>query len=118
MKWQPPIPEDLWATVPPAAQTAILQLVLQYEQQLRAAQPGAAPARPVGSPPPPLPSGEPPEPGAGLAELTGKTFSNFEIGPLVAAGNVGAVFRAKDVTKPGRAVAFQVLRPELCGDAD
>src|SRR5215207_7780888 len=105
MKWEPPIPADLWAQVPPAAQTAILQLVLQYEQQLRAAQPGAAPARPPGAAPPPLPGTDPAGPAAGLGELTGKTFSNFEIGPLVAAGNAGAVFKAKDTTKPGRAVA-------------
>ena len=117
MKWEPPIPADLWAQVPPAAQTAILQLVLQYEQQLRSAQPagGTMPARPLG--PPPLPADGPPDT-AGLGELTGKTFSNFQIGPMIAAGNAGAIFKAKDTTKPGRAVAFQVLRPELYGDPD
>lgn len=118
MKWEPPIPADLWAQVPPAAQTAILQLILQYEQQLRTVQPGTAPARPGGPTPPPLPNDEPPGASSALSELTGKTFANFEIGPMLAAGNTGAVFRARDTTKPGRAVAFQVLRPELCGDQD
>ena len=118
MKWQPPIPEDLWATVPPAAQTAILQLILQYEQQLRAGQPGTAPARPLGAGPPPLPDDGPPEASSALGELTGKTFTHFQIGPMIAAGNTGAVFKAKDTTKAGRAVALQVIRPELCGDAD
>jgi eukaryotic-like serine/threonine-protein kinase len=50
-----------------------------------------------------------------MAELVGKSFSNFSIGALIAAGNNGAIFRAKDTTKPGRAVALQVLRPELSG---
>jgi serine/threonine protein kinase len=115
MKWQPPIPAELWAQVPPAAQAAILGLILQYEQQLRSV-PGAA-GRPA---PPPLP-GDVPEPNAesaALAELAGKTISHYELGPMLAAGNMGAVFRAKDTTKPGRQVAFQVLRPELCRDED
>jgi serine/threonine protein kinase len=53
-----------------------------------------------------------------MADLVGKTFSHFEIGQLVAAGNTGAIFRAKDTTKPYRAVAMQVLRPEVCGEDD
>ena len=120
MKWQPPIPPELWAQVPPAAQTAILQLILQYEQQLRTLQPagGTMPARPFGASPPPLPNDEPPGASSALGELTGKTFANFQIGPMLAAGNTGAVFRARDITKPARAVAFQVLRPELCGSED
>jgi transposase len=38
MKPQPPIPEDLWRQIPPAAQAAVLALVQQYEQRLQALQ--------------------------------------------------------------------------------
>src|SRR5438309_5882882 len=34
----PPIPAELWNQIPPAAQTAILALVQQYEQRLQALQ--------------------------------------------------------------------------------
>src|SRR5947208_10305882 len=34
----PPIPAELWSQIPPAAQTAILALVEQYEQRLQALQ--------------------------------------------------------------------------------
>lgn len=114
MKRQAPIAQDLWDQVPPAAQVALLGLILDYEQQLRTlqAQPAAAPAAP---PPPPPPPPKPAPATSPMAELVGKTFSNFEIGPLLATGNNGALFRAKDVTKPGRVVALQVLRPELAG---
>lgn len=112
MKWQPPIPAELWAQVPPAAQTAILQLILQYEQQLRGSH-VTAPAG--GAVPPPLP--DTPD-DSGLAELVGRTFSHFELGPMLAAGNIGAVFRATDTTKPGRLVAFQVIRPDLGREQD
>lgn len=118
MKRLTPIPEELWDQVPPAAQAAILGVILQYEQQLRAVQ--------VQPQPPAFPPALPTPPAAGMAnkppdlssmaELVGKTFSHFEIGPLLATGNSGAMFRAKDTTKPGRVVAFQVLRPELFKD--
>jgi serine/threonine protein kinase len=115
MKRQTPIPEELWDQCPPAAQAAILGLIVQYEQQLRAAHSGPPP---TGSQSPP-PSGAPVRlEGSGIAELVGKTFSHFEIGALVATGNSGAIFRAKDTTKPYRTVAFQVLRPELSGGDD
>ena len=88
-----PIPQDLWDQVPPAAQVAILGLILNYEQQLRAlhTKSGAAPA-----PPPPLPKAvEKPAVVAAMGELIGKTFANFGIGPMLAAGNTGAIFRAQ-----------------------
>src|SRR5436309_8553793 len=115
MKRQTPIPEELWDQCPPAAQAAILGLILQYEQELRAAHSGPAPA---GGPPPVPGAGVPVKPpaDAAMADLIGKTFSHFEIGPLLAAGNTGGIFRAKDTTKPYRAVAMQVLRPEVCGE--
>jgi serine/threonine-protein kinase len=116
MKWQPPIPAELWDQVPPAAQAAILALILQYEQQLR-----GSPAASTAAGPPPLPGGprfEPDGETSPLAEMVGKTIAHFELGPMIAAGNTGAIFKAKDTTLPGRKVAFQVLRPELCRDED
>ncbi|MBO0697394.1 MAG: hypothetical protein J2P46_03305, partial [Zavarzinella sp.] len=117
MKRQTPIPEELWDQCPPAAQAAILGLILQYEQQLRAAH-SAVPAPGGGPPPVPSAASVRAAEGSGMADLVGKTFSHFEIGPLVAAGNTGAIFRAKDKTKSYRAVALQVLRPELSGGDD
>jgi eukaryotic-like serine/threonine-protein kinase len=117
MKWKPPIPAELWAQVPPPAQAALLGLILQYEQQLAAARSaGAAVTMPAVSASPPAPPEE--EEVSPMADLVGKTFAHFEIGKLMATGNSGAMFRAKDMTKEGRLVAFQVLRPELCGDED
>src|SRR5262245_24456536 len=116
MKWQPPIPAELWDQVPPAAQAAILALILQYEQQLR-----GNPAASTAAGPPPLPGGprfEPDGETSPLAEMVGKTIAHFELGPMIAAGNTGAIFKAKDTTLPGRKVAFQILRPELCRDED
>jgi serine/threonine protein kinase len=115
MKRQTPIPEELWDQCPPAAQAAILGLILQYEQQLRAAHSVPVPG---GSPPLATAAAFRAAEGSGLADLVGKTFSHFEIGPLVAAGNSGAIFRAKDTTKPYRAIALQVLRPDLSGGDD
>jgi serine/threonine protein kinase len=114
MKRHTPIPEELWDQCPPAAQAAILSLILHYEQQLR----GMPSALPSGGPgPPALPLAKPAATSP-MAELVGQTFSHYEIGPLLASGNSGAIFRAKDKTKPGRAVALQVLRPELSGGDD
>ena len=59
MKWQPPIPAELWDQVPPAAQAAILALILQYEQQLR------------GGPAAPTALNAANGSGAGIAELSG-----------------------------------------------
>ena len=113
-----PIPQELWDQVPPAAQVAVLGLILNYEQQLRTLQSKSGTA-PGPAAPPPVPSGPRTTEatvGAGaLAELVGKTINHYTIGKMVATGNNGAVFRAKDTTKPGRAVAFQALRPEVSG---
>lgn len=112
MNWQPPIPPELWAQIPPAAQAAVLQLILQYEQQLRGmpAQPGNASASRATMSAPALRDNSP------LANLVGQQFSHFEIGPLLAAGNSGAMFRATDVDKPKRSIVIQVLLPELGRD--
>jgi len=111
MKRHTPIPEELWDQCPPAAQAAILSLILHYEQQLRGMQP-SAPSTALG--PPPLSFAKAKETSP-MAELVGKTFAHFQIIYLEASGNSGAIFRAKDTTKPGRTVALQVLRPELSG---
>jgi serine/threonine-protein kinase len=115
MKWQPPIPAELWDQIPPPAQAAVLALILQYEQQLRGNPAAAGPS------PPPVPGRRPFDPdveASPLAELVGRTFAHFELGPMIAAGNTGAIFRARDTTYPGRKVAMQVMRPELCRDED
>jgi serine/threonine-protein kinase len=113
---KPPIPEELWKQIPPAAQAAILGVILDYEQQLRNRP---APAGPAGGPPPVPGVALPRAADAGsMADFVGRTISNFEIKALIAAGNTGAIFKARDTTKPGRAVAFQILRPELSADED
>jgi serine/threonine protein kinase len=47
-----------------------------------------------------------------LTELVGKTLSHYEIGQVLAKGNSGLVFGARD-TKEDRVVAFKVLWPEF-----
>jgi serine/threonine protein kinase len=47
-----------------------------------------------------------------LADLTGTTLSHYEIGPVLANGKSGIVFKARD-TKDGRTVALKVLWPEF-----
>src|SRR5262245_21941923 len=113
-----PIPQELWDQVPPAAQVAILGLILNYEQQLRNLQAKSGGISAPGGPPPVAGGSRTAEAAVGagaLAELVGKTINHYTIGKLIAAGNNGAVFRARDTTKPGRAVAFQALRPEVSG---
>src|SRR5262245_29630686 len=115
MKRQTPIPEELWDQIPPAAQAAVLGLILQYEQQLRAVHVPSAATALAG--PPPLPGADPSEADkSGMAGLVGKTFSNYTLTQLVAAGNTGGIFRATDTAKPERRIAFQVIRPEMIKD--
>ena len=54
----------------------------------------------------------PQAPAAQVAELTGKTLSHYEIGPAMAKGRTGMVFRARDA-KVDRPVALKVLWPEF-----
>jgi serine/threonine protein kinase len=49
---------------------------------------------------------------APLPELAGKTLAYFEVGPVLAKGHAGLVFRARD-TKEDRTVALKVLKPEV-----
>lgn len=51
-------------------------------------------------------------PGDRLPELTGSSLAHFAIGPMIAKGRSGVVFRARD-SRNGKAVALKVLRPEM-----
>ncbi|HEV3260658.1 MAG TPA: FHA domain-containing serine/threonine-protein kinase [Gemmataceae bacterium] len=59
----------------------------------------------------PKPAGEP------LDRLSGQTLAHYEIGPVLAKGQTGFVFQARD-TKDDRTVAFKVLQPEFSKDED
>jgi serine/threonine protein kinase len=47
-----------------------------------------------------------------LSDLSGKTVSHFEVGPVLAKGRSGVVFKARD-TKENKEVALKVLWPEI-----
>ncbi len=47
-----------------------------------------------------------------LSDLSGKTVSHFEVGPVLAKGRTGVVFKARD-TKENKEVALKVLWPEI-----
>jgi serine/threonine-protein kinase len=52
-----------------------------------------------------------PETAAEIAELSGQTISNYTLGPIVATGQTGVIFRATD-TRNGKAVAIKALGKE------
>ena len=47
--------------------------------------------------------------------LTGQTISHFELGPVLARGNTGTIYKARD-TRAGKDVAFKVLYREIAHD--
>ncbi len=49
--------------------------------------------------------------------LTGKTFSHYELGNLVARGKTGTVYKARD-TRDGKDVAFKVLHSDFTQDPE
>ena len=49
--------------------------------------------------------------------LTGKTISHYELGPLLATGRTGMVYKAHDV-RAGKDVAFKVLHPDFTSDEE
>jgi serine/threonine protein kinase len=57
------------------------------------------------------PSAEP------LAALSGQSLGHYEVGPVLAKGQSGVVFKAED-TKDGQTVAFKVLHPEISRNED
>jgi serine/threonine protein kinase len=52
-----------------------------------------------------------------LSDLSGKTLSHYEIGPVIGEGNAGMVFHATD-KKDQRSVAMKVLLPEFARDEE
>jgi serine/threonine-protein kinase len=65
--------------------------------------------------PPPMPGVLPQLPPDRLRELVGHTMSHYTLGPALAPGPVGTVFRAKD-NKDGHDVALKVLPTEFPAD--
>src|SRR5688500_11443246 len=49
--------------------------------------------------------------------LSGQRLGAYEVGPLIGAGGMGEVYRARD-TKLNRDVALKVLLPAVAGDAE
>jgi serine/threonine-protein kinase len=49
--------------------------------------------------------------------LTGKTITQYELGPVVAVGRTGTVYKARD-TKDGKDVAVKVLHSDFTSDDD
>jgi serine/threonine-protein kinase len=49
--------------------------------------------------------------------LTGKTISHFELGPLVATGRTGTVYKARDL-RDNKEVAFKVLHSDFASNAE
>jgi serine/threonine protein kinase len=52
-----------------------------------------------------------PETASELADLTGRHFTHYEVGPLLAQGQTGVIFKGVD-TRNGKAVALKVLGKE------
>jgi hypothetical protein len=52
-----------------------------------------------------------------LAELSGRTLSHFQIGPVLGKGEIGLVFPATD-TNDGKPVALKVMQPAFSKDED
>jgi hypothetical protein len=88
------------------------------ETQLRYQDDDVAEASTMAPPvhPTPRPSskspGAPSSGGDKLADLSGKILSHFEVGPVLAKGHTGVVFKARD-TKENKEVALKVLWPEI-----
>jgi serine/threonine protein kinase len=69
-------------------------------------------AEPDTVPPPPETGGEAPRPTDQLTDLVGKMLSHYQVGQVLARGQSGLVFHARDVGKD-QAVALKVLWPEF-----
>ncbi len=71
-----------------------------HDQSTQVMNPGA---RPPGRP--------------GPTDLTGQTISHYEVGTILAKGQTGTIYKAKD-TRDGHEVAFKVLGPEYADDEE
>jgi serine/threonine protein kinase len=49
--------------------------------------------------------------------LTGETISHYELGPIVAKGRTGTIYKARD-TKDGKDIAFKVLHSDFTSDEE
>jgi serine/threonine protein kinase len=74
--------------------------------QLKLLLAGAHDQNTVLASPNPMPKSATPQ-----TSLTGQTISNYEVGPILAKGQSGTVYTARD-TRDGKQVAFKVLGPE------
>jgi len=83
----------------------------QTELRLRAVAPEDADT----VPPAPRPAASSPGSAPPLAELLGQTLSHYHVGPILAVGQTGVVFHARD-TKADLPVALKVLLPRLAND--
>lgn len=52
-----------------------------------------------------------------IMELTGKKFSHYHVGPVLAKGTAGVIFKGKD-EQSGQEIAIKVLRPVYASDED
>jgi serine/threonine protein kinase len=84
------------------------------ETQLRLESEDLAAQTTVNKPPAAAPATPP---GERLTELTGKTLSHYDVGQVLAKGQSGIVFGARD-TKEDRVVALKVLWPEFSRNED
>jgi serine/threonine protein kinase len=67
--------------------------------------------------PPHVPKDTPaaPDPAVGMAELVGKSFVHYQVGPVLARGQSGLVFHARD-TRQEIPVVLKILWPEFAED--
>jgi hypothetical protein len=123
--------EDLadQATLAPPAEMPLARPVPAAPAAPPLARPVAAapppPARPgAGATLPPAPPAAPPRPAAPsplaqppLYHLVGQTLGHFVVGPVIAPGKAGVVFRARD-NRDGREVALKVFLPDFAKDEE
>lgn len=51
------------------------------------------------------------------AGLTGQFIESYEVGPVIARGSTGLIYKAKDI-RDGRAIALKVLHPDFVDDPE
>jgi serine/threonine protein kinase len=103
---------DEMATLNPPPALSWLADVRRAEQAYSPGEAAQGDARPAVVPTTkPIPDAKVPSPALErLHELAGKPFAHFQVGPLIARGRTGIVFRALDL-KDGREAALKVFWP-------